>query len=506
MAGAPASEGTLAEGTKVGDYVVEAAIAEGGFGAVYRVVHPVIGKSAAIKVLKRELSANPEVVSRFITEARAVNQIRHKNIVDIFAFGTLPDGRHYCVMELLGGPTLDQVIKSRGPLPVAEILPIVRQLARALEAAHAVGITHRDLKPENVIVTYDEDGAATPKLLDFGIAKLRDRPDSIHKTRSGIPMGTPLYMSPEQVQGEPADPRSDIYSLGVLVHEAIVGTPPFDGRSVMEVLAAHMTRQPPRMSSLRSDLPPALDEPVLHMLEKDPARRPQSVMDAVSELYAAAERSGVRVTMTAQERVVAASSSQRNDSGDRGYVTNGDGVRRETLAAATTVAVGTPTYSEGRRARTAYVVLGCMAILGIGAGLVAMVHGPSRAKPSSAATVSDAPPASAAPTEVTSDLPSSRAPVVVVDSASASPHASVKITFEHAPPETEVFLGGKKLGTTDAPIELEKGSGALQITLQKKGFASREVAFVPDADRAIDAKLTRASGPRPRTPNGDLEF
>ena len=137
----------ITSGTMIGEYEVEQMLGEGGFGRVYRAVHPVIGKAVAIKVLGREYSSRPEIVSRFIAEARAVNQIRNRHIVDIFAFGELPDGRQYFVMELLEGATLDQYLSAKGRLPIHEALPVLQGVARALDAAHAAGIAHRDLKP-----------------------------------------------------------------------------------------------------------------------------------------------------------------------------------------------------------------------------------------------------------------------------------------------------------------------------------------------------------------------
>src|SRR5262245_57624766 len=220
----------LPNGTVVGEYVIDGKLGEGGFGAVYRATHPLIGKAAAVKVLFRSFSSDQEMVSRFIAEARAVNQIRHRNIIDIFSFGSLEDGRQYYVMELLEGLTFDRYIKQKGHLTPEEAIPVLRAIARALDAAHANGIAHRDLKPENIYVTFDEDGGVFPKLLDFGIAKLLgESAKSGHKTRTGTPMGTPHYMSPEQCRGKNVDHRTDIYSFGVLVHEALPGQLPFIG-------------------------------------------------------------------------------------------------------------------------------------------------------------------------------------------------------------------------------------------------------------------------------------
>ncbi|NUO52404.1 MAG: serine/threonine protein kinase, partial [Polyangiaceae bacterium] len=188
----------LAKGEMCGEYRLEAKLGEGGFGAVYRGVHPLIGKIAAVKVLHRAYSSNPQIVSRFIAEARAVNQIRHKNIIDIFAFGRVEDGRHFFVMELLEGESFEDFLRRRGRLSIEEAAPFLRAIAKALGAAHAAGIAHRDLKPDNVFLAKDAEGQIVPKLLDFGIAKLMGEEQTVHKTKTGAPIGTPAFMSPEQ--------------------------------------------------------------------------------------------------------------------------------------------------------------------------------------------------------------------------------------------------------------------------------------------------------------------
>jgi serine/threonine protein kinase len=246
----------LASGEKVGEYVIDEKIGHGGFGAVFRATHPLIGKTVAIKVLFRQYSSNPQMVSRFIAEARAVNQIRHKNIIDIFAFGQLADGRHYYVMELVTGQPLDQVLEQHGRLGLTEAVPVLRQLARALDAAHAKGIAHRDLKPENIYLATDDEGGVFPKLLDFGIAKLLSDGPQMHKTRTGAPMGTPYYMSPEQCRGREIDHRTDIYSFGILCFETLTARVPFDGDDYMEILLKQINDPPPRPSSFVPELPP----------------------------------------------------------------------------------------------------------------------------------------------------------------------------------------------------------------------------------------------------------
>lgn len=276
-----ADDPDLEPGQTVGEYVVDAKIGEGGFGTVFKATHPLIGKLVAVKVLNRQYSAQAEMVSRFVSEARAVNQIRHRHIIDIFAFGQLDDGRHYYIMEYLDGLPLDEYLDERERLTLGEAIPILRSVARALDAAHAKGIAHRDLKPENIFLVQDDDDSLFPKLLDFGIAKLlsTESPTS-HKTRTGAPIGTPYYMSPEQIQGRELDGRSDVYAMGAIMYECVVGKPPFEAPNPVGVLSKHLS-ETPSAPSTRSPLsvPSEADEIILRCLEKDPDRRYQSVED-----------------------------------------------------------------------------------------------------------------------------------------------------------------------------------------------------------------------------------
>ncbi|MGE3457639.1 MAG: serine/threonine protein kinase, partial [Kofleriaceae bacterium] len=168
----------LENGQQVGEYVVEGKLGQGAFGTVFKATHPLIGKNVAVKVLSHRFSVDPEMVSRFVAEARAVNQIQHRHIIDIFSFGKLDDGRQYYVMEYLDGETLDALL-GRGRVPIGEALTILRAIAKALDAAHAKGIAHRDLKAENIFLARDTDGGVFPKLLDFGIAKLLGPEDTL---------------------------------------------------------------------------------------------------------------------------------------------------------------------------------------------------------------------------------------------------------------------------------------------------------------------------------------
>jgi serine/threonine protein kinase len=287
---AAAVDRDVAPGTVVGDYRIEGKIGEGGFGAVYRATHTLIGKRLALKVLSRALSSDPEMLSRFIAEARVVNDIQSRHIVDIFGYGALPDGRQYYVMELLSGRTLAEFLGERQTLPLHEALPIFGGIARALDAAHAKGVVHRDLKPENVFLVEDADGSVTPKLLDFGIAKLLVNPSGSHKTRTGMPMGTPHYMSPEQCMGEGVDQRTDIYAFGVLVYEVLTGRLPFDGDSMMAIFVGHTSREAAPPSSYGLGLAPGIDAAILAMLAKRPELRPASCGAAFASLGGTGQR------------------------------------------------------------------------------------------------------------------------------------------------------------------------------------------------------------------------
>src|SRR4051812_6781617 len=258
---------------EVGEYRVLRKIGEGGMGSVYSAVQPVIGKRVAIKVLAPHIAAHPELVRRFVDEARAVNKIGHPNIIDIFSFGWLPDRRHYFAMEFLDGQSLSERMK-RGPFQPDEARRVLRQICQALEAAHRQGIVHRDLKPDNIWIVQPQHGDSYAKLLDFGIAKLIGDADEGQRTQTGIVMGTPAYMSPEQCRGVNVDKGTDIYALGMILYEMFAGRLPFQG-SFAELITAHLMTVPDPPSRHRP-LPQALEQLIMSCIEKDPAHRPQS--------------------------------------------------------------------------------------------------------------------------------------------------------------------------------------------------------------------------------------
>jgi serine/threonine-protein kinase len=286
----------LVPGTMVGEYRIEQIVGEGGMGQVYGAVHPVIGKRAAIKVLLPEICRNHQMVERFVMEARAVNQIGHPNIVDVFAFGELPDGRQYMVMEWLRGQSLSDRLK-RGIPTIPETCEILIGISAALDAAHEKGIVHRDLKPHNVFLVDVRGQRPLVKLLDFGLVKLTDAGEDprMERTRAGALLGTPAYMSPEQALGRGVDTRSDNYALGVVAFEMLTGRLPFIEDAAMALLIAHMQQQPPVPAAINPGIPPELNQLVLGLLAKDPAHRPtmQQAMGVLGYFRETTSPSGV---------------------------------------------------------------------------------------------------------------------------------------------------------------------------------------------------------------------
>ncbi len=262
----------LGPGMEIGGYLIESVLGQGGMGIVYAATHPLIGKRAAVKVLKPELSKEPAAVERFIREARAVNQIGHPNIVDIYDFGQLPDGRSYYLMDLLDGEPLRAKLK-RGPVHVSQAATVIDETASALVAAHDKGIIHRDLKPDNVFMVDVAGRWPEVRLLDWGLAKLV-RGGGKFITVTGSVMGTPVYMSPEQARGEQVDHRTDIYALGVMSYELLAGTVPFKGKSSVDTMLAHQEEPVPPLAARVPDLPDELGQLIEAMLAKNADDRP----------------------------------------------------------------------------------------------------------------------------------------------------------------------------------------------------------------------------------------
>jgi serine/threonine-protein kinase len=283
-------------GQMVGEYVVDEILGMGGVGIVYRGRHPLIGRPVAIKVLRAEFATDPLYMKNLLAEARAASTVGHRAIVDIFGFGTLPDGRQYMVMELLTGSALNRIIKKRAPIPYLEQLAYIDAIAAALEAAHEADIVHRDLKPSNLFVQSDPDGSVHIKLLDFGLAWRSNSGDD--PSTDALLLGTPCYMSPEQVKGKPVDARSDLYALGVIAYELATGRRPFVGDSMFEIISAQVRKRPGPPSVLAPDIDPTYEKIILRLLAKDPRQRQASARDLRSQLKALKAQIGTSTAST----------------------------------------------------------------------------------------------------------------------------------------------------------------------------------------------------------------
>jgi serine/threonine protein kinase len=276
-------------GEVLGSYRLAEVIGRGGMGCVYRAEHIKLGRDVALKLLREDYAERRDAVARFFQEARAVNLIRHRNIVDVIDYVELDGGAVFIIMELLAGHSLARLMRAPGGIPLTRALGMVSQICDGLSAAHSVGIVHRDLKPDNIIVSRTSDGSDLVKILDFGVAKLIDKhvtdPDL---TAAGSVIGTPAYMSPEQAGGLSVDQRSDVYSLGAIMYEIFTRKPMFRANSFGEYVRLHLTvtPRPPREVAVGVDVDPRLEEIILRCLSKSPNARFQSAEDLRAEVTA----------------------------------------------------------------------------------------------------------------------------------------------------------------------------------------------------------------------------
>jgi serine/threonine-protein kinase len=268
--------------TLSGRYTIIERIGAGGMGAVYRARHEVVEREVAIKFLSPELAMDPVSRRRFLREARAANRIHHDHVIEITDYGETEDGLVFLVMELLTGAPLSDEI-ARGPLPIGLALQITEQVASALARAHELDVVHRDIKPENVYLLRRPDGQVFTKVLDFGLAQMKGE---LRLTATGTVFGTPEYMAPEQARGAPLTSAVDLYALGVVLYEMLVGDLPFKG-GTPELILQHMQAPPPKPSAARPEIPRAVDDIVLRLLAKDPRARHRDAHHLLEDLRAA---------------------------------------------------------------------------------------------------------------------------------------------------------------------------------------------------------------------------
>ena len=271
-------------------YHVLKKVGEGGMGQVYLGEHVKMGRKSAIKVMKRALVHDPDAVARFNREAANASRITHPNVCAVYDFGETPEGLIYLAMEFIEGESLTDVLQREGVLPVARSVAAFVQVGAALQAAHDLGIVHRDLKPDNIMLSRGRDGSDLVKVVDFGIAKAVGGDASQMVTRTGLVVGTPEFMSPEQLSGDKVDGRSDIYSLALVLYKMLTGTLPFEATTVQETMLKRLTDEPLPLGAARPDLrfPPGLQQTIDAALTRSPAERYQSVTKFVNDVASVA--------------------------------------------------------------------------------------------------------------------------------------------------------------------------------------------------------------------------
>lgn len=294
----PHDGGTLVSSVLDGKYQLEEKIGEGGMGQVFRATHIHIDTTVAVKLLSRQIISNSNAIDRFRREAKTAARIKHPNAVGVSDFGVTPDGTVYLVMEFLVGNDLRHRLYEQKALSYEAAATILYQTCAAVNAAHEKGVIHRDLKPDNIYIIRTPEGSEQVKVLDFGLAKLKDG-EADQLTKMGSIMGTPYYMSPEQGQGQALDFRSDVYSLGVILYEMLTGQVPFSGNNTA-VIYQHCHEPPPPPSKFRPNMPPLVEQVVLKALSKDREQRPATAGQLYEEYDAALRASGVQLNFVSQ--------------------------------------------------------------------------------------------------------------------------------------------------------------------------------------------------------------
>ena len=460
-------------------------------GAVYLAEHPGIGRRVAVKVLHKNYTRDEHLLARFLNEARAANAIRHPNIIEILDSGMLADGTPFLVMELLEGESMGTRLRQNGALPIATAVDFAYQTASALGAAHAKGIVHRDLKPDNLFIVPDphDSHRERVKVLDFGIAKLQQGSvaDSV-KTRTGTLMGTPIYMSPEQCRGTRAvDHRSDIYSLGVIFYEMLVGQPPFVSEGFGDLVNMHLNVSPASARSKRAEIPLAVDALVLKMLSKNPEDRYAEMTEVQGALKASG---GSQFTVRASSPDLGKphakpSVTQTSPMGDTTFST-GSGERIEAAM------VGGVRGGRGKK-----LIMGVVAAAAIGGGGIWWLSSEALKPPTKVAVT----PAPVRPTPpVTPTLP-------VTPTPTPTPHPvvaqakKVEVRLASIPAGAKVVdnVDGQLLGLTPLVLTRPRG-GTLTLRFEKDGYSASTRTMALDGDRAFELTLEQKPKKRERKP------
>ena len=474
-------------------YRVIAKLASGGMGEVYRVDHVELGKPFALKVMRKEMSSDPEFVERFKREAITASRIGQQNIVDISDFGRTDAGLFYFVMEYLQGETVADLLKREKVLTLGRAMPIIIQICRALSAAHKQGIVHRDMKPENVMLLQRPEQPDLVKVLDFGVAKVAAGQGSGGQTALGIVLGTPQYMAPEQAAGMPVDARSDIYSLGLIIYELISGRTVFEEATPSLLMVAHINREPPPMTPgpITNPLPPGLEPLVMRMLAKRPEDRPQTMDEVAIGLEVCAPEflrrtSGAWVSGRPASGASVAMQAARL-SGSAGAVAPGAAPGSGPASAAQ--AGSGPVAAPAKSKAPLFAVAGVVGVAVIGAAGFLALRAPAPA------VAAPPPVAVAQPTVPVPPVPAITTPVPPPTPVKAE---LVKLSVKAKPDRVEVYNGEILLGTTPSDIQWEKGKTG-QLRFVAEGYLPETRTVQPNGDTSLEISLKPKAAARPTT-------
>ena len=486
----------------------------GGMGKVYKAIQSPLDRMVALKVLNPRYGTDkdPGFERRFFLEAAMTAKLHHPNTITVHDYGRTDDGIFFIAMEYVEGETLLQVLQREGHINWQRAFHVGGQICRSLREAHKMGIVHRDLKPANVMVLHEETGTDMVKVLDFGLVKSftpdgplspsEDMPGGL--TQAGVLLGSPLYMAPEQARNE-LDPRSDVYSLGVLLYQCIAGRTPFVGKESIDIIVKHIREKPPQLAAPAGELPAAVVDLVMKCLEKEPVARYQSMDEVLEAMKAAGANAGYSGAFTDPRSATFGSSGSKPVK----YQSKVTPMAGETRAASAQrpvadsveVSVSEITERSGRAKSTiiAFGVIGGLAV-GMGGAWYAVSRKAQTQAPKPVVTV---------PPMVVTPPPVPGTSATQVEPPRPPAQDEVRFNITSVPEGAKVTVRGAVLGVTPLPytVTVPHGTKAtIEATFTLDGYQSRTETFDSDAPgRDVETRLARAKGGKPKKDPGSKQ-